>query len=217
MNTKQKQIAMIAGGALVLILLYRWYQGRQTTAATGTATPATDTAASDYASLAGQEQGDVATLQNQNAGVLAQETGDVAGLGAGLAALSAIVQNLAPPDLTPIENQINALATGQAQMNRHLNQSVATHPGGGFYKYYKMVTGHAPPAHVLTSNFIYQAWKGGVKATALKPAAKHPTTKPHHQVAHPNPTHKAQTGSHKATTHNKAKPKTTAKTSGKRK
>jgi cell division septation protein DedD len=71
--------------------------------------------------------------------------------------------------------------------------SVSTHQGGAFYNYYVKVTGHAPPASVQTSNFIYQAWKSGVKATALQGgSAPHPSSK-NTQIAHPNSNHAPRT------------------------
>jgi hypothetical protein len=213
MNEKQKkQYMIIAAGVIAVYLAYRWYAGRQTTANTGTATPATDTAASDYASLAGQEQGDVAALQSQNTGLLSQEQSDVSGLQGTLSSLTATVDgltgqvaNIAVPDLSGIQNQITALASGQAKANRAAHATVTTHKNGAFYDYYKRITGKAPPAHVATSNFVYQAWKNGVKASALAPPAKHPSSK-NTQIAHPNGNHAAQTGNHKQAAKPKAPP-----------
>ena len=72
---------MIGGGALVLLLIYRWYHNQNQTAGSTTAT-GVDPSSSDYASIAGQEQSDVANLQQQNAQLLNQEQSDVASLDA---------------------------------------------------------------------------------------------------------------------------------------
>lgn len=187
MNPKQKQIAMIAGGALVLILLYRWYTGSRNQAATGTSTPATDTAASDYASLAGQEQGDVAALQGQNADLLTQEQGDVSGLTTAIGDLAGVVSSI-NDSITGQQSQIASIAAGQTKIDRALTATIGTKKGGAFYKYYVKVTGHAPPARVSASNFVYQAWKSGVKATALAKPTAHPSSKNTH-IQHPNGGH----------------------------
>lgn len=85
MSKRQRTILIIAGGALVLLLIYRWYQNQNQSSgastASGTSTGA-DPSSSDYASLAGQEQSDVANLQQQNAQLLSQEQSDVSSLGA---------------------------------------------------------------------------------------------------------------------------------------
>jgi hypothetical protein len=87
-----------------------------------------------------------------------------------------------------IGDQITSLATGVAAVNRAQTAAIQTHRGGPFYNYYVKVTGKRPPGSVLTSNFVYQAWKSGVKATALEGSKTHPSAK-NNQVAHPNPTH----------------------------
>lgn len=235
LDKNQQKIAIIAGGAILLYLLYRWYQGQQanSTAATGVGVPATDTAASDYASLAGQEQGDVASLQDQLSGLTgqessdvaalqAQESGDVSGLTATIDQLGSYIQGLG--SLVQGQNtQIAGLATGEQAINRRLAQTVHTKPGGGFYKYYVKVTGKAPPATVSTTNFIYEAWKSGVKATAIAaPRRSSATGTQNHagannqHVAHPNPSGKQQSGTHKKLrTGSKAKPSSgTTKRSG---
>ena len=67
LDAKQKRVALIAGGALVLFLLYRYVsQSRQAAQSPTAGVPATDASSSDYASLAGQEQSDAAALQGQN-------------------------------------------------------------------------------------------------------------------------------------------------------
>ena len=65
MKKNQKLIVYGAGGLLALVLLYRWYQNKQAAATAAATTTPTDQAASDYASLAGQEQADVAALNGQ--------------------------------------------------------------------------------------------------------------------------------------------------------
>jgi len=217
-SKQQKQIAMIAGGLILAYLLYRWYSNNQASSST-TGAVAPDTSSGDYASLAGQEQSDVAALQGQNSQLLSQEQSDVTGLQSGLAgltsqeasdvsgintALGGVTTQLAgftdqfqqiaanEAALTgaqsDIGGQITSLAAGVQQLNRAQTATAQTHKGGPFYNYYVKVTGKKPPARVLTSNFVYQAWKGGVKASALQAKPTHPSSKNTH-VAHPNPTH----------------------------
>jgi len=199
MTDKQKKTyAMIAGGLILAYLLYRWYSNNQTSSgATGAVAP--DTASGDYAALAGQEQADVAALQGQNSQLYSQEQSDIAGLTGNVGTLTSTVGGLGDQfdKLTSTEQdlagaqstmggQISALSAGVAQLNRH--ETVATHRGGPFFNYYKRVTGKAPPRTVQASNFVYQAWKSGVKATALNP---HPSSQNQH-VAHPNGNHQQQ-------------------------
>ena len=210
LDPKQKQVALILGAAVLLYLVYRWYSSNQTaSASTGAAAP--DTSSGDYASLAGQEQSDMAAMQGQNSQLYSQEQGDVAGLTSSIAGLGAQEQSDVSgltgaisgysdqfDQLTSgqaaIGGQIAALASGQQQLNRAQTASIQTHKNGPFYNYYVKVTGHKPPATVRTSNFVYEAWKSGVKATALQAKSKpHPSAPKNHQIAHPNPSHKQQT------------------------
>jgi hypothetical protein len=209
LDTRQKQIAMIAGAAVLLYLVYRWYSS-QSTAATSTGAVAPNTSSGDYASLAGQEQSDVAGLQGQNSQLLSQEQGDVAGLTSSIAGLGAQESSdvsgltssiggfsdqfdqLATSQAT-LGGEVASLATGVQQLNRaQTAQAIQTHKGGPFYTYYVKVTGKPPPRSVQASNFVYSAWKSGVKASALQTASKpHPSSK-NTQVAHPNPAHTQQ-------------------------
>lgn len=99
MKKNQKLAVYGAGGALLLYLLYRWYQSKQTAAAanpvnqSGAATPA------DLASQAGQEQADVAALQNELAGLQGSTSGapsqsDLAGLQSAIAGLQGQVTQI---------------------------------------------------------------------------------------------------------------------------
>jgi hypothetical protein len=208
---QQKQIALIAGGLVLLYLVYRWYSNNQTSSTT-TGAAAPDTTSGDYASLAGQEQSDMAALQGQNSQLLGTEQSDVTGLQSGLAGLTSqeqadvsgltatfggytdqLQQILANEQAitgaqSTIGGQISALATGVDKVNRAQTAAVQTNRGGPFYNYYVKVTGKRPPASVLTSNFVYQAWKSGVNATALQGSKTHASSR-NNQVAHPNPTH----------------------------
>jgi len=210
-SKQQKQIAMIAGGLILAYLLYRWYSNNQA-GSTSTGAVAPDTASGDYASLAGQEQSDMAALQGQNSQLYSQEQSDIAGLQSGIAGLttqeqsdiSGLTSQLAgytdqfqqiaanEQALTgaqsTIGSQITSLAAGVQQLDRAQTATAQTHKGGPFYNYYVKVTGKKPPARILTSNFVYQAWKGGVKASALQARPTHPSSKNTH-VAHPNPGH----------------------------
>lgn len=206
MDAKQKRIAIIVGAAVALYLVYRWYSGQTSSSTTAAGVQSPDTASSDFASLAGQEQSDVAALQGQNSQLLGQEQGDVAGLQGAISGFGAQEQSdvsgltgaisgisTAIDGLTGTDNtlgqEVAALATGQQQINRQMTAQIQTHPGGAFYKYYVNVTGHKPPAAVQVNNFVYQAWKSGVKATALQKNPPHPSAPKNTHIAHPNPTH----------------------------
>lgn len=204
MTAQQKKIALFAGGALILLLVYRWYTGQQNQTATGASTPATDTAASDYASLAGQEQGDVANLQQQEQsdfGLLQnQEQTDVGSITGALGDVTGQIGSIGAI-ITGLGNQINEIASGQTAINRR--DTITTNKGGAFYKYYVKVTGKTPPSTVSASDLIYQAWKAGVSATSLRTltGAKNTKTQNHAgakntHVAHPNSTHTPNTGQH---------------------
>lgn len=249
MSKQQKQIAIVAAGALVLLLVYRWYQGQSASSTTTTGTAAPDTSGSDFASLAGQEQSDVAGLQDQNSQLLGQEQSDVANLQGAISGLTAQEQS----DVSGLTGQVGslssaiegtpdmsaevaALAAGVQQLNRAQTATVQTHRGGAFYNYYVKVTGHAPPARVQMSSLVYQAWKQGIKATALQAHPAHPSAPRNTHVAHPNPHHTPQPTHHPAPANPKPrapvrnpakpparatrpaapKPKTKPKTSGRR-
>jgi hypothetical protein len=216
----QQRILIVAGAAVALYLLYRYLQSRSaaTTAATTGTSP--NTGASDFASLAGQEQGDVANLQGQNAQLLAQEQSDVAQeqsdiagltgmIGAGGAQEQADVSGLTGQiagfadaigglidNQTTLSREVAAMSLGLTKLNRQNTATVKTHQGGKFFGYYKRVTGHAPPARVRVNSRIYEAWKLGIKASALREHPPHPSAPRNHHVAHPNPAH------HPKTTHN---------------
>ena len=209
---QRKRIAIVAGVAVALYLLYRYYQSRtaSTAATSTTGVAAPDTAASDYASLAGQEQSDVAALQGQNSDLLGQEQSDVAGLqGAigdqsaqeqsdisgltgAIAGFSDAVQGVVT-NQTTLSHDVTALALGIAKLDRNVTATVPTHQGGTFYAYYKRVTGHAPPARVQVNNAIYRSWKAGIKASALQKNPPHKSAPKQTHVQHPNPNHKPQT------------------------
>jgi hypothetical protein len=210
MSKKQKQIAYIAAAAIGAWLLYSYIRGRQvsnqSTSSGSSGTPV-DTSASDFASLAGQEQGDVAALQNQNSQLFGQEQSDVAALRAQegqdvstitgtLAGITASVDGFTS-SLTGVTSDIAALATGEQQINRRMNSTVKVKKGGSFADYYKRVTGKTAPTTISPTSFIYEAYKAGVKAAALKPPAAHPSAPKNTSVAHPNGNHTQQTGTHK--------------------
>jgi hypothetical protein len=212
LSKNQRTVAYVVVGLLAAYLAYRWYTGRQTSASNTTgSTAAPDTTSSDYAALAGQEQGDVAALQDQNtqlmsqeqsdvAALQAQEGADVAGINQGISGFSNTVDQLTSQlaDVVGAQSELGqeiaALASGHKSTDRTKHQMYAVHRGGPFWHYYKRVTGHAPPAHIAVTNWIYQAWKQGVNASRLHQA--HPSSKNRH-VAHPNGNHQPKTGTHR--------------------
>ena len=71
LDAKQKRLALIGGGVLVLVLLYRWYASNRSASTSPSAgVPAPDS--SQYAALSGQEQSDAAALQGQNAQIASE-------------------------------------------------------------------------------------------------------------------------------------------------
>jgi hypothetical protein len=205
LTDKQKRYAVIgAAGLFLLYLLYHYYAGSKASnqASTGAGVAAPDTSGSDYAALAGQEQGDVASLQSQIAGLASQLTGTGAGTGAadpGSSTTNDLVgRGPFPADYTNLlqglESDVAALGTGSQPVNRTTaSATVTTHRGGAFYNYYTRVTGHAPPATVQASNWIYSAWRQGVGASRIATPQTHPSASHQTHVAHPNGNHQAQT------------------------
>jgi hypothetical protein len=197
LDAKQKKVALIAGGALVLFLLYRYVsQSRQAAQSPTAGVPATDASSSDYASLAGQEQSDAAALQGQNSQLSSE-----------IDTINQWIASQKPPDTTPapdysgqlsaLHDELNALvAAGQVSHNGDpglatqqpaappppapstastvktitmLPATIATHVGGPFYDWYKNVYGRPPPAMVSPNAARYVAWTKGLgKAQAAK-------------------------------------------------
>jgi hypothetical protein len=222
LSKNEQRYVYIAAAVAAAYLLYRWWQARQAPSSTGVTAP--NTSSSDYAGLAGQEQGDVAALQSQNQELMAQEQADIAGLHSDVSNLTAqeqadiagvnqtvwglggTVGSLSDAldkitgqvsDLTgatsDLAGQVAALGTGAAPLDRTTTmraKTVPLHRGGPLYNYYKRVTGKTPPARLATTNFIYQAWKAGVKSTALGGhGGRHPSAPRNTHVRHPNPGH----------------------------
>lgn len=94
MTKQQKYIAYSGAGILALYLLYRWYQSRQSGAATATTSGGVDTSglSSGLAGVSGQEQADIAALQGQEqqdiASLQAARATDLASLQGGLSQAS---------------------------------------------------------------------------------------------------------------------------------
>lgn len=214
MSKQQRMILFAVAGAAALFVLYRWQMSRSSS---GSATPTPDPTQADYAQLAGQEQADTAALQNTEtsdvanlsstvSGLQGQEGADVATLQGQLGGIDAREQgdigtiqgqfaSLATPEnIANLQGEVAAIAAGQ----KKASPSIATHKGGSFYNYYKQVTGKAPPARVAVSDFIYQAWTHGIKATAL--AGKGNTAPQQHSggPGHPANVGGNHTGSHPA-------------------
>ena len=233
MSKQQRTVLIVAGGALALYLLYRWYQGRQAGTAS-TTTP--NTSSTDYAALAGQEQADAAALQGQNSQLAATEQSDVAALTGSLGTLSAQQQAALgglgaqeQSDVSGLTGQVSSLTTGLENLANQFaglstqpqntasvamgatptnRATINTHKGGPFYNYYVKVTGHAPPGNVSATNWIYSAWRAGVSATRLQQHPPHPSAPKQRTVAHPNPTHTQQTNTlHKLPAAKKPPPK----------
>lgn len=79
--SKHQKIAAAVAGVVLVYLVYRHLSRSPATQPTAAGMAASSNpAANDYASLAGQEQGDVANLQNSIAALGAQEQSDIAGL-----------------------------------------------------------------------------------------------------------------------------------------
>lgn len=204
LSKQQKQIAIVAAGAILLYLLYRHYAGSsQTSTSAGAQTP--NTAASDYAALAGQQQSDAAALQAQNQQLQGQEQGDISTLTGQLAALAGQVAGITPYDPTALQGEISAVGAAVAALGTGTTPGTRTTPtttkvakGSAFAKYYKQVTGKNPPATVSLNNFVYEAYKAGIKASTIAQGhqAKHPSAK-NTDVMHPNGNHQAKTGHHK--------------------
>jgi len=90
--SKNQKIALAVGAVVLMYLVYRWQTssgssltGSTATGSTSTTTP--DQSSADYASLAGQEQSDVAALQQQDAQLQAQEQSDVGDLSSQIAGI----------------------------------------------------------------------------------------------------------------------------------
>lgn len=129
--SKNQKTAVYAGGALVLLyLVYRWYQNSAAAgAAQGSTTQSSidPTAASNYASLAGQEQSDVASLQQQNSQLLAQEQSDVQTLSGQYSGLVSTEQG----DIANVTGNENSLAATVSSLTTTLD-SLASEVGGIF-------------------------------------------------------------------------------------
>lgn len=187
----QKKILIAGGGFLVLLLLYRLYANNKqgTSSATGqSANP--NTSASDYASLAGQEQGDVASLQNDQSQLYGLITGNAAA------------------EQADIQNANEALLVSNANQNA-VNQSLAGTLAGIATSITSLVNGAVPQAGaVFAPNagiptpgiFSVPSVAAGAtkvspsqiqKGTAGKLTAVPRSPTDHPAVAHPNPTHAA--------------------------
>lgn len=201
MDKRQKQILIVGGGAAVVFLAYRAYTNSGSVASNGqSANP--DTSASDYASLAGQEQSDAAGLQSQNQELYTmllqaegQEQADVANQNQFNADASTALSALANT-ITGFGDALGTLTSQQAataglitDVQNRLNQTAMgiTPPS------------KAPAAagHTLTKGLTQK--QAGQHLTAVqRPTTHHPA------VAHPNATHQpARTHAKKTTVNGK--------------
>lgn len=168
MKQGQKRIMLIAGGALVLYLLYRYYQGQAANTNANQAGAPAD-ASAQYAALAGQEQSDVAALQQQ-------EQSDVANLLAANTQLGATLANAFTAFETQLQKQQNAwikaeekrlkeLAMGHRQPNRGPRDKPGKITGGitqiasGFGKGGKNMRGPDQMVHGVTGGIRQRAGK----------------------------------------------------------
>ena len=223
--SKQQKFMLIGGAAVALFLVWRWQmsgtskqstgQDSSSTTGSGSATDPTgqnaDQSAADYAALAGQEQSDVAALQDQNAQLAAQmQQADTSGMAAG--AGSGDMSGLAgagssgavggggggfgggtatPTGGAPLQSQVAPQATGQQKVNRARPQTIAVAANSPFARYYRQVTGQSPPARIQVTNAVLQLFRQGVKASAFEPP--HPSA-PNTRIKHPNPNHQPTGG-----------------------
>jgi colicin import membrane protein len=221
LNPKQKKIAAIAAAAIVLILAYRYAKGSSGTANTsaaadGTAVPASDPGNADYASLAGQEQSDMAAVQGQATQNAAQEQSDTAALQSGIDTNAAQETS----DVTTLGGLIAGLTTGQESLADAISAlpsttvaavATGTIPGNRATpkpkpKPKKRVTAAKGKATTSRGTGAVRALLPKTKkqtaaakhaAAAKKAAAAHkkaaaahkPTVTAHAAIAHPNPGH----------------------------
>lgn len=201
MNKRQKQIAIIAAAGLTLLLIYRWYQNRTSTAATGATagTAAPDTSASDYAALAGQQQSDAAALQGQNTQLASQEQSDVAALNAALlgqgaqeqsdaANLQGLISGLgAQLAALPVAGPVVAAVTpGHPHAKPPAHHTPAHASGHKQVDRHKVPrkNAHAPkPIRVRTQPRSSHDTPPVPRRVTLEPPSSHP------MIAHPNPAH----------------------------
>jgi hypothetical protein len=200
MSKRQKQIAIIGGAAVALIVIYKWWQNRQASNAAnaGAATTSTDPNSSDYAALAGQEQGDTAALQQQYQQLMAQEQSDVAALQAQQQSAAAdasrqigdfmnfppgYLAQLPPLPLTTTPaTSVPSVATGTTPVNRTAAKPFKPIPP----KY-------APVGSVWRGPSSPGAGWRGIGAGWWAPPLPHPSAPKQTHVGHPNGDHTAKT------------------------
>lgn len=229
----QTYILIGGGGIVILVLLYRYYQSQSA----GSNTSADQTAANGElgaigSQLGGQEQSDVAALNNSLGNLQSQEQSDIGAIASQEAGdVSGLQQTLDTMggQLGTLSNDVANIATGQKVVPR--NSSVVVRRGSGFDRYYKAVTGKSAPAHIDVSNFILQAWRSHVPAARLKtllsrhPAAHSPShaanrpstheTKPRVH-GHPATQHASSTHANGGAAAPKTKPRSAPKTKGRK-
>lgn len=200
---KNEKILLIVGGVGVAYLAYRYASGGSSSTTTTAATP--DTSSQDYASLAGQEQGDVAQLQQQIGALTSQEqsdvqtlsgqeSGDVATLGGTITSLGGLVKDLGGVVTTnqnTNQKELAKLAAGLAATSREAKKALQVARKGRNVA----PPHHGPkpshkPAHVgggfgVTGRGTSTKPGGGFGGNAAKNRATHPkekgkqTAKPH--------------------------------------
>jgi len=174
--TGRKRTAMIVAGIVAIYLVYRWQQSRSTPPASDQGAAGDTSGQAAYSQLAGQEQADIAALQNA-------EQNDISGLGS---QLNALVAQEGSDYSTATENQqavndaINQVAAGQVTLSDALAglakgapHQVAVHAGGPFARFYTAVTGRKAPRTISSGDFFYQAWREGFHASQLKGDVNH--------------------------------------------
>lgn len=200
LSRTQRYILIGGAGLIVLILLYRFYKGSSGEAAPAEDGIVPDNAIGALgAQLAGQQQADMAAMSNQHnadiealtglvneglAGVIATEsantqtlTGAIADLSTNVGDLTGYYEGLSGAvreidmDNDMLGERIADLATGVEAVERsQQGRFITPRAGGPFARYYRRITGKTPPARIRADNFIYQAWRQGIKASALRPA-----------------------------------------------
>lgn len=215
-SRNQRYILIGGAGLLILALLYRYYKGQSggSGGSPTTADPNGEVGAIG-SQLAGQEQGDVAGLQNSIGNLQSQEQGDIGAIAAqeaqDVGGLQATLNALAG-DLGTVSSQVAAIATGQTPAPR--NTDVTVRRGSGFDRYYLAITGRHAPARIAATNFLLQAWRSHLPAANVKALMRHPAAHSPSHAANRHSTHETKPRQHVKPGTHPASNRPTSKTTG---